>query len=102
MLRGIPEILSPELLKVLDEMGHGERIVISDGNFPAYSVGKNAIIIRADGHGVPEILDAVLKLMPLDSYVEHPVTLMKVTPGDPVETPIWDKSRRHRKPVPLL
>ena len=90
MLRGIPEILSPELLKVLDEMGHGERIVISDGNFPAYSVGKNAIIIRADGHGVPEILDAVLKLMPLDSYVEHPVTLMKVTPGDPVETPIWD------------
>ncbi len=91
MLRGIPEILSPELLKVLDEMGHGERIVISDGNFPAYSVGKNAIIIRADGHGVPEILDAVLKLMPLDSYVEHPVTLMKVTPGDPVETPIWDK-----------
>jgi L-fucose mutarotase len=83
MLKGIPQILSPELLKVLDEMGHGEKIVISDGNFPAYSVGKNAVIIRADGHGVPEILDAVLKLMPLDSYVEHPVTLMK--------TPIWDQ-----------
>ncbi|MCI6755828.1 MAG: fucose isomerase [Lachnospiraceae bacterium] len=91
MLKGIPEILSPELLKVLDEMGHGERIVISDGNFPAHSVGKNAIIIRADGHGVPEILDAVLKLMPLDTYVENPVTLMKVTPGDPVRTPIWDQ-----------
>ena len=91
MLKGIPQILSPELLKVLDEMGHGEKIVISDGNFPAHSVGKNAVIIRADGHGVPEILDAVLKLMPLDSYVEHPVTLMKVTPGDPVKTPIWDQ-----------
>lgn len=93
MLKGIPEILSPELLKVLDEMGHSDRIVISDGNFPAHSVGKNAIVIRADGHGVPEILDAILRLMPLDTYVEHPVSLMEVMPGDPVETPIWDKYR---------
>lgn len=91
MLKGIPEVLSPELLKVLDEMGHSDKIVISDGNFPAHSVGKNAIVIRADGHGVPEILDAVLKLMPLDSYVEQPVSLMEVMPGDPVETPIWEK-----------
>ena len=51
------------------EMGHSDRIVISDGNFPAESVGKNAIVIRADGHGVPELLDAILKLMPLDEYV---------------------------------
>ena len=54
MLKGIPAIISPELLKVLCEMGHGDRIVIADGNFPSESVGKNGIVIRADGHGVPE------------------------------------------------
>ena len=59
MLKGIPEILSPELLKVLCEMGHSDRLVIADGNFPVESMGKNAITIRCDGHGVPEILDAI-------------------------------------------
>ncbi len=90
MLKGIPAILSPELLKVLCEMGHSDRLVISDGNFPAETMGKNAVVIRADGHGVPELLDAILQVFPLDSYVEHPVNLMEVMPGDPVETPIWD------------
>ncbi len=90
MLKGIPKILPPELLMVLCEMGHSDRIVISDGNFPAESMGRDAIVIRMDGHGVPEILDAILQLFPLDSYVEHPVNLMEVMPGDPVETPIWD------------
>ena len=90
MLKGIPKILSPELLKVLCEMGHSDRLVISDGNFPAESMGKDAIVIRCDGHGVPEILDAILQVFPLDSYVEHPVNLMEVMPGDTVETPIWD------------
>ena len=90
MLKGIPQILSPELLKVLAEMGHSDRLVISDGNFPAESMGKNAIVIRCDGHGVPELLDAILQVFPLDTYVEHPVNLMEVMPGDNVETPIWD------------
>ena len=90
MLKGIPKILSPELLKVLAEMGHSDRIVIGDGNFPAESMGKNAIVIRMDGHGVPEILDAILQLFPLDTYVKHPVNLMQVMPGDTVETPIWN------------
>ena len=71
-------------------MGHADKIVISDGNFPASSVGKNAIIVRLDGHGVPEILDAILTVFPLDTYVEHPVNLMEVMKGDHVETPIWD------------
>ena len=91
MLKGIPKIISPELLKVLMEMGHGDRIVIADGNFPSESVGKNAVVIRADGHGVPEILDAILKLMPLDVYVDAPVSLMQVMPGDDAKTPIWDE-----------
>ena len=71
MLKGIPEILSPELLKVLCEMGHSDTLVIADGNFPAMTMGKNAIVIRMDGHGVPEILDAILSVFPLDSYVER-------------------------------
>lgn len=71
-------------------MGHSDRIVIADGNFPAESMGKNAIVIRMDGHGIPEILEAILELFPLDTYVEHPVNLMQVMPGDTVETPIWD------------
>ena len=92
MLKGIPQILSPELLKVLCEMGHSDRLVISDGNYPSESMGKNAIVIRCDGHGVPEILDAILKVFPLDTYVEKPVNLMQLMPGDvgKVATPIWD------------
>lgn len=90
MLKGIPKILSPELLKVLAEMGHSDRLVISDGNFPAQSMGKDAVVIRCDGHGVPQLLDAILQVFPLDTYVEHPVSLMEVMPGDDVETPIWN------------
>ena len=92
MLKGIPGILSPELLKVLCEMGHGDRIVIADGNFPIGLVGKDPTIIRCDGHGVAALLDAILQVFPLDIYVEKPVTLMNLLPCDVgrVETPIWD------------
>ena len=90
MLKGIPSILSPELLCALSQMGHGDELVIADGNFPCHSVGKNSIVIHADGHGVPEILDAVLQVLPLDTYTEKPVGLMEVVKGDNVETPIWD------------
>ena len=90
MLKGISPLISPELLKALAEMGHGDELVIADGNFPCHSVGKEAIVIRADGHGVPEILDAVLKLIPLDTYTDKPVALMEVVKGDTCGTPeIW-------------
>ena len=90
MLKGIPKIVSPELLKVLCEMGHGDEIVIADGNFPCESMGKNAIVIRADGNNVPEILDAILTLIPLDQYYPTPMALMEVVKGDTVPTPvIW-------------
>ena len=89
MLKGVPGILSPELLKVLCEMGHSDRLVIADGNFPAETMGRDAVVIRMDGHGIPEILDAILQVFPLDTYVEKPVNLMEVMPGDTVETPIW-------------
>lgn len=89
MLKGINAIIPPMLLKVLCEMGHGDTIVIADGNFPSESVGKNAVVIRMDGHGVPEILEAVLSLIPLDQYVEKPVSLMDRVKGDNADVSIW-------------
>ncbi len=96
MLKGIPKIISPELLKVLCEMGHSDRIVIADGNFPAESMGKNAIVIRCDGHGIPELLDAILTVFPLDTYAEKPALLMQLMDRDvgKVETPIWDEYKK--------
>ena len=94
MLKGIPKILSPELLKVLCEMGHSDRIVLADGNFPAQSVGKDAIVIRCDGHDVPSLLHAILKVFPLDTYIDNPVLLMEKVPGDTVETPIWEEYKQ--------
>lgn len=70
------------------EMGHGDEIVIGDGNFPSASIAQR--LVRLDGHGVPEILDAILALMPLDTYVEAPVALMDN--GDAGNRPeIWAK-----------
>lgn len=92
MLKGISSLISPELLKVLMEMGHADEIVFGDGNFPAASHAQR--LVRADGHGIPELLKAVLPLFPLDIYVESPVALMAVTPGDTIETPIWDEYRQ--------
>ena len=94
MLKGISPILSPALLKALCEMGHGDELVIADGNFPSESMGKNAVVIRADGHGAAEILDAVLQLLPLDAYVPQPVALMELVPGETCPTPaIWQTYR---------
>lgn len=93
MLKGIPKILPPELLKILCEMGHGDTLCIADGNFPCAPINKDAAVVRMDGHGIPDILEAILELFPLDSYVESPVVLMKLMERDEgkVKTPIWDK-----------
>ena len=86
MLKNISPIISPELLKILMEMGHGDEIVIGDGNFPSASIAQR--LVRLDGHGVDEILAAILKLMPLDTYVDAPVALMDN--GDSENRPpIW-------------
>ncbi|MDR3050342.1 MAG: fucose isomerase [Oscillospiraceae bacterium] len=102
MLKGIPPILSPELLKILAEMGHGDELVIGDCNFPAASMGARCV--RADGHGGAELMDAVLSLLPLDTFVEAPVSLMLVTPGTLAgDPPIWQTFRetvdRHQRGV---
>ena len=91
MLKGIPKCISPSLLKILDEMGHGDRIIIGDANFPAASCAKNNILVRADGLKATELLDAILTLMPLDD-VEHPVLIMdKQECHKDLETPVWDE-----------
>lgn len=100
MLKNIPPILSPELLKVLCEMGHGDEIILADGNFPAESIGKDAIVVRADGHGTVELLEAILQFLPLDQYVEKPVALMKVVDGDPCKPTIWDSPHQFRRNGP--
>ena len=87
MLKNIPKIVSPQLLKVLCEMGHGDEIVIVDGNFPAESCGQR--VVRADGLGSEEILDAVLSLIPLDTYAKENFILMQTVAGDPIPS-IWD------------
>ena len=92
MLKNIPSVISPELMYVLMEMGHGDEIVLADGNFPAASVAQR--LIRCDGHGVPEILEAVLKFFPLDQYVDNPVALMAVVPGDKTKPKIWEEYRK--------
>ena len=88
MLKNIPKIVSPQLLKVLCEMGHGDEIVIADGNFPAETYGQR--VIRADGLGGEEMLDAVLSLIPLDTYATENFMLMETVAGDPIPT-IWEK-----------
>jgi len=92
MLKGIPAIISPELLKVLMEMGHGDEIVLADANFPAVSNAQR--LIRADGHNIPALLQAILQLFPLDTYVQAPTAVMKVVSGDTYEPVIWDEYRQ--------
>ncbi len=84
MLKGIPHILSPELLHALQAMGHGDEITIVDGNYPGESAGPR--LIRADGHSGTNLLEAILTLMPLDDFVPDPAVVMQVV-GDATARP---------------
>ncbi|OBS72676.1 hypothetical protein A6R68_12754 [Neotoma lepida] len=94
-LKGIPKVLSPELLFALARMGHGDEIVLADANFPASSICQcGPVEIRADGLDIPQLLEAVLKLLPLDTYVESPAAVMELVPSDKergLQTPIWNR-----------
>ncbi|KAF7710344.1 fucose mutarotase [Silurus meridionalis] len=93
VLKGIPSILTPELLYALAKMGHGDELVLADANFPVSSVCKcGPIEIRADGLRIPDLLEAILKLFPLDSYVERPAAVMDLVENDRqrgLEVPVW-------------
>ena len=88
MLKGISPLLSPDLLRILAEMGHGDELAIGDANFPAQSMGQRCV--HMEGLGGVALLDAILSLLPLDTFVEAPVNLMQVAPGTmDGEPPIW-------------
>ena len=91
MLKGISPLISPELIKILMEMGHGDELVIADANFPAASVARR--LARADGQAAPALITAILQVFPLDQYVEKPAGVMAVVPGDPYKPLIWDEYR---------
>ena len=91
MLKGIPAVISPELMKILMEMGHGDEIVLSDANFPASACAKR--LLRCDGTGIVELLGAILAFFPLDYAVEQPVCVMDVPPGVPYKPEILESYR---------
>ncbi|MGC9219581.1 MAG: RbsD/FucU family protein [Athalassotoga sp.] len=90
MLKKIDPVISPALLKVLDEMGHGDELLLADANYPAESAGKrnDAIVVRTDGITIPVLLESILKLLPLDTFVDYNVVLMESEKGKPE---IWSK-----------
>ncbi len=92
MLKGISKYLSPELLKILCEMGHGDEIVIADGNFPSENYGQR--VVRADGLGGEQMLEAIMSVIPLDTYSDQNFYLMQVVPGDNVKPIIWESYKK--------
>lgn len=95
MLKRIPPILSPKLLKVMAEMGHGDTLVIGDANFAAASMAKKSKLIRCDGLRGTDLMDAILTLLPLDDFVEQPVMIMdKDARHADLECPIWDEFKK--------
>jgi len=83
MLIGISPLISPDLLAILHRMGHGDEIVLADAHFPGETYGKR--VLRADGLRIPDLLDAILPLFVLDTYVENPLIMMGPVPGDQLE-----------------
>ena len=104
MLKGISPLLSPELLATLYSMGHGEEIIFADAHYPVQQAGVP--VIRADGHSIPALLDAVLPLFELDAYSPHPTAVMDVVPGDTPDPLVEANYRaaidRHQANVPAI
>ncbi len=92
MLKGVPTAISPELMYVLMRMGHGDELVLGDGNFPADSNAQR--IVRADGLDVVTVLDAVLKFFPIDTFSEDVAVVMQPVDKNAPEPPIWKEFRR--------
>jgi len=88
MLKGISPLLSPELLSTLSQMGHGDEIVLADAHFPGETFNDN--VIRADGLRIPDLLEAILPLFELDSYVPKPLIMMAPVAGDKLDPKVED------------
>ena len=104
MLKGISPLLSPELLDALYRMGHGDEIVLADAHFPGETLGKR--VVRADGLRIADLLDAILPLFELDSYVDAPVVMMAAVPGDTLDPAVEAAYRaaidRHAPGTPAI
>ena len=83
VLKGIPKILSPDMLHALSSMGHGDEIILADVNFPSDSMtGGGAKLIQSHGNDIPHLLEAILRFFPLDTYNFNPVLCMALAPRD--------------------
>lgn len=91
MLVGISSLIGPDLLSILYRMGHGDEIVFADSFFPAETYGRR--IVRKDGLRIPDLLDAVLPLFALDSYVESPIIMMAPVAGDQLDRSVEEACR---------
>ena len=104
MLKGISPLLSPELLAVLCRMGHGDELVLADAHFPGETMGKR--VLRADGLKIADLIDAILPIYELDSYVEAPLVMMAAVPGDKLDPKVEKAYRaavdRHAPKTPPI
>ncbi|HGO5856831.1 TPA: L-fucose mutarotase [Mannheimia haemolytica] len=89
MLKGIHPAISPELLKILAEMGHGDELVLSDAHFPAHSLHSK--VIRADGLSVATLLEGISALFEFDQYVEAPLAMMQAVAGDSLDPTVEER-----------
>lgn len=94
MLIGISPLISPDLLAVLHRMGHGDEIILADAHFPGETYGKR--VLRADGLRIPDLLDAILPLFILDTYVESPLIMMAAVSGDQLDPAV---ETSYRQPI---
>ncbi len=92
MLKGISPLISPQLLEVLARMGHGDELVLADAHFPGESLGNR--VVRADGLQIADLLEAILPLFELDSYVPHPLVMMEPVTGDTLDPQVEISYRR--------
>ena len=104
MLKGISPLLSPSLLAALHEMGHGDEIVLADAHFPGQTIGRR--VFRADGLQIAPLLNAILPLYEIDSYVPDPFVMMAAVPGDTldpqVEARYWAAIQRQVPTAPRM
>ena len=91
MLKGISPVVSPDLLKTLAEMGHGDEIVIADAHFPGHTF--NSRVLRADGLDADQLLAGIIPLFELDAYAT-PVIMMEAVPGDTLDPAVEARYRK--------
>jgi L-fucose mutarotase len=104
MLVGISPLIGPELLSILCRMGHGDEIVLADAHFPGESCSRRCL--RADGLLIADLLEGILPLFALDTYVDHPVATMAPVPGDQLDPAVESSYRqvidRHWPDTPAI